>query len=109
ASVAWISELKNVLSLTFFLPGLLWYLRFDEVQHARAEAQRAQANSKPFYSLSLLAFLLALLSKTSTVMLPSILLACCWWRRDRMEKADWFRIAPFLLLALCFGLLTVWF
>ena len=29
ASVAWISELKNTLSLPFFLLSLLWYLQSD--------------------------------------------------------------------------------
>src|SRR6267142_6447047 len=74
ASVAWISELKNTLSLPFFLLSVWWYLRFDE-----SRASSSGPRVRLWYGFSLLAFLLALLSKTSTVMLPVILLGCGWW------------------------------
>lgn len=62
-----------------------------------------------WYWLSLLAFMLALLSKTSTVMLPVILLACSWWRTGRITRRDIWRTAPFFALGLAFGLMTLWF
>jgi len=61
------------------------------------------------YLVSLGAFLLALLTKTSTVMLPVALLGCAWWQRGRIAKPDWLRTAPHFALALAFGLMTVWF
>jgi tetratricopeptide (TPR) repeat protein len=98
ASVAWISERKNTLSLPFFLLSIWWYLRAEEernvscvmcqvssigalpvTQHATPNTQHATR----FYLLSLLAFLLALLSKTSVVMLPVVLLLVVWWRRGQ--------------------------
>ncbi|HSA10069.1 MAG TPA: tetratricopeptide repeat protein [Candidatus Paceibacterota bacterium] len=103
ASVAWISELKNTLSLPFYLLSLLWYLRFDS--EARS-APLAPAVS-PSYWLSLLAFVLALLSKTSTVMLPVVLLGCAWWQRGRIGRRDWLPVGPFFVLALVFGLMTI--
>jgi tetratricopeptide (TPR) repeat protein len=98
ASVAWISELKNTLSLPFFLLSLLWYLQLDSPPRPSLR-----------YCLSLLAFVLALLTKTSTVMLPAVLLACAWWQRGRITWRDWWRTSPFFALALAFGLMSIWF
>jgi tetratricopeptide (TPR) repeat protein len=158
ASVAWISELKNTLSLPFFLLSLLWYVAADEPlnrprPHSRprprnlfrtAEDQSDYENERTgsititmtttrtigrggllaeagsfvvlwarspmvLYYLSLLAFLLALLAKTSTVMLPVVLLACGWWERGRISKRDLLRACPFFILALVFGLMTIRF
>jgi len=104
ASVAWISELKNTLSLPFCLLSLWWYFGFEE--HCVALHIRKARWS---YWLSLGAFALSLLSKTSTVMLPVVLLLCAWWQRGRIAKQDWLRTSPHFALALIFGLMTVWF
>jgi tetratricopeptide (TPR) repeat protein len=97
ASVAWISERKNVLSLYFYLLSVSWFLRFDA------------GASRRWHFLSLGAFLLALLSKTAVVMLPLVLLGCIWWRRGRITSKDFLRSAPYFALALTLGLVTVWF
>ena len=90
ASVAWISELKNTLSLPFFLLSLLWYSQLDPEPRTTHHAPRTSLR----YCLSLLAFFLALLSKTSTVMLPVVLLACAWWQRGRITRRDCCAPAP---------------
>ena len=105
ASVAWISELKNTLSLPFYLLSILWYLRLGSEPRSSNFGLRISK----WYWLSLGAFVLALLSKTSTVMLPVVLLGCAWWQRGRVGRQDWLRISPFLALALAFGLMSVWF
>ena len=97
ATVAWISEQKNTLSMLFFALSILWYLRFDE------------ENNGWWYGLSLAAFLLALLSKTAPVMLPVVLLGCVWWLRGRLGSRDWLRNTPFFVLSILFGLTTMWF
>ena len=105
ASVAWISELKNTLSLPFFLLSLLWYVQLDSDLRTSDFGPRTSLK----YGLSLLAFVLALLSKTSTVMLPAVLLACAWWQRGRITWRDCWRTSPFFVLALAFGLMSIWF
>jgi len=104
ASVAWISEIKNTLSLPCYLASLWSYLAAED-DHETGGTRRARRK----YLLALATFLLALTAKTSTVMLPVILLAGAWWRRGRLAKSDWLRTAPFFALALTFGLLTIWF
>jgi protein O-mannosyl-transferase len=104
-SVAWISELKNTLSLPFFLLSLLWYLRSEPDLRVSGFKFRVSA----LYSLSLLAFLLALLSKTSTVMLPVVLLGLAWWQRGRIAWREVLRVLPFFALALAFGVMTIGF
>ena len=127
-SVAWISELKNTLSLVFYLLSILWYLHFDEeeiassprpsppapkafgVQEDRERLSEPRSNARRWsYWLSLLAFVLALLSKTSTVMLPMVLLLCAWWRRGQIKARDVLRTGPYFLASLAFGLMTIWF
>ena len=109
ASAAWISELKNTLSLAFFLLSLVWYLRSENVaSDGWRVTGKSHGVTSRYYWLSLSAFLLALLSKTSTVMLPVVLLACAWWQRGRVTRGDVWRALPFFALSLCFGLATVW-
>ena len=87
ASVAWIAEQKNTLSLLPLAGAMLAYLRFD------ARGGRA------WYALAAGLFVLACLAKVSAVVLPVAMLGCAWRRRGRIGLADLRRVAPFLLLA----------
>src|SRR6267378_2913522 len=74
-SVAWITELKNTQSCFFYLLSILVFLKAD----TRRDTDRQ--NFRALFVLSLLSFVFAITSKTSTVMLPMVLALCLWWRR----------------------------
>jgi tetratricopeptide (TPR) repeat protein len=97
-SVAWISELKNTLSLLFFLLACLAWLRF-----------RQEAGGRGIYALALIYFLAALLSKTTAVVFPVFMLGLAWWRDGGITRRDVRLSLPFFVLALGMGLLLIWF
>ncbi len=97
ASVAWISERKNTLAQLFFLLTVSTWLRFERTSSLR------------WYAGALLCHFAALLSKTSVVMLPVVLLICAWWQRGRITARDVVRTLPFFAASLAMGLVTIWF
>lgn len=107
ASVAWIAERKNTLSLFFFLSTILFWLRCQG-EPSFPPAKKSKLFNR-WYWLSFASLLLALLSKTSVVMLPLVLLLLAWWKRGRASKEDVLRSIPFFGLSLLLGLVTVWF
>ena len=76
---------------------------------SRHEETTRTTKGAPHYLLSLGLFLLALLAKTSVVMLPLVLLLLVWWRRGKVVTRDLIRTIPFFALSLALGLVTVWF
>ncbi|HEX4085930.1 MAG TPA: tetratricopeptide repeat protein [Chthoniobacteraceae bacterium] len=97
ASVAWVAELKNALSLPFYLAAILGYLRFLETRKAGD------------YALTIGAAACAMLSKGSTVILPVALLLCAWWKRRRITWADIVALLPLFLLSGIAALVTIHF
>jgi len=128
-SVAWITERKNTLPMVFYLASILAYLRFEDLAtdadshhddttittndmpNSSVPLRLAERGAlcTPYYLLSLVLFLLALLAKTSVVMLPAVLLLLAWWRRGKVGRRDLLRTVPFFALSLALGLATVWF
>lgn len=97
-SVAWISELKNVLSGAFYLAAALAYLRYHDNRSPKS------------YALALTFFALAVLSKTVTVTFPVAMAVIIWWRDGRLRgRDDLAPLAPFAAIGLIAGLVTVWF
>src|SRR5205823_4298971 len=81
-SVTWITERKNLMAMLFYLLTICWFV-----------------GEKPRdYWLGLIAFVLAMLSKGSTVILPLVLLGIVAWRA-RPNARDAARLAPFFVLA----------
>src|ERR1039458_9266226 len=96
-SVAWISEQKSTLSGVFCLAALLVYLHFDRSRQRRK------------YWLATGLFVLALMSKTVTAVLPAVILVIFWWRRGRLEwKRDVRPLVPWFAIGMCAGLFTSW-
>jgi tetratricopeptide (TPR) repeat protein len=97
ASVAWIAELKNGLSLPFYLASIALYLRFLDCRKAGP------------YLFALAAAACALLSKGSTVILPLVLLLCAWWKLRRITLQTLLTTLPFFLLSAAAALVTIRF
>ncbi len=101
-SVAWISEQKSTLSAVFYLGSALLYLRFDN-----KEGEGGRSLSR--YLLASGMFLLALLTKTVTAMLPAGLLIVIWWRRGGINwRRDILPLLPWLIVGAATGLFTAW-
>ncbi|MDQ6625501.1 MAG: tetratricopeptide repeat protein [Verrucomicrobiota bacterium] len=98
-SVAWVTELKNVLMGLFFLLTLYSWVRFIQAE------KRAQILP---YVAALVFYALALFSKTTACTLPAALVLILWLRRVPITAARWAQVAPFVVLGGAMGAVTVW-
>ncbi|MCL4873791.1 tetratricopeptide repeat protein [bacterium] len=98
-SVAWVSERKDVLSVFFILLTFLMYLRYSETLLKR------------HYLLSLIFFVLALLSKPMAVTVPVVLLIIDYYPLKRLAGPGLRRALvekiPFLALSILLGVVTM--
>ncbi|MDA8431250.1 MAG: tetratricopeptide repeat protein [Geobacteraceae bacterium] len=83
-SVAWVTERKDVLNGLFFLGSLLSYLRY--AQESRSPENHFRVRS--VYILSLALFVLSLLAKPISVILPLMLLALDRYPLRRLSRAS---------------------
>ena len=95
-SVAWISELKNTLSLPPFLLAMGAYMDFDE----------RRQNKDYFLALGL--FLVAMLCKMTMMVFPVVILLYAWWKRGRIGWQDVKASAPFFVISLVLGAMGLW-
>lgn len=98
-SVAWISELKNTQSGFFYLLSVWFFVRW-------LEGPRSGPRSTDLV-WSWVAALLAILSKSSTVMLPVVLGLISWWR-GRDFRRELLRLLPFVAISLVASGWTIW-
>jgi tetratricopeptide (TPR) repeat protein len=98
-SVAWISELKNVLMGFFFLLTLLFWVEYVD---ARSRPHRI------LYVAALGFYLLALSAKATACTLPAALLLILWLKEKPIGRRAFVEITPFVVLALGIGLVAVW-
>jgi tetratricopeptide (TPR) repeat protein len=98
-SVAWVTELKSVLSLFFILLSLLAWVEFIEGKFLATWR---------WYFLALACAALALTAKTTACTLPAALLLILWLKHKPINWLRLTQIVPFLMLGVGMGLLTVW-
>jgi tetratricopeptide (TPR) repeat protein len=98
-TVAWVTELKSIESLLFYLLAVLAWIEF--VDSPGPPRWR-------FYALALAAYLPALFAKTTACTLPAALVLVPWLRGQRIGWPRAVQILPFVLIGIGMGLLTVW-
>ena len=95
-SVAWISELKDLLYTFFFLGAYVCYLKYLEV------------GQRKMYYFCLLLFVASLLSKGMAVSFPVALVLTDFFKEKRITGKRLFEKIPFLALAIVFGIIAIY-
>jgi tetratricopeptide (TPR) repeat protein len=83
-SVAWVSELKNTLSLPFLLLAMLTWISYEEKGRARD------------YIFTIVLYLMAILCKSAVIMFPCVLVLYSWWRSMQPDRQETEFRSPFL-------------
>ncbi|MBF0289351.1 MAG: tetratricopeptide repeat protein [SAR324 cluster bacterium] len=96
-SVAWIAERRNVVASIFYI-SCIWSYLYSDHKH-----------SQRWYWIAVGLFLCALLSKTSTIMLPVILIFGRMWLKSPWNRSDLIRLFPFFFLSLLMAAGRIWF
>jgi len=95
-SVCWLSARKDVLYAFFFLASLISFT-----------ASRRDTTGGRWYGVSLICFVLSLLSKATAVSLPLVLLLLCYYSEGRLSRQSLRSTVPYFLLAIIFGIVAV--
>jgi len=106
-SVAWITERKNTLSGVFFLASILAALKFWLPGKSIPDSPIEKVPWR-FYWLTLGLYVCAILSKTSTVGLPLVILILVWWKERRLAWKKVYPLLPFLAAGMALGCITMW-
>lgn len=129
-SVAWVTERKNVLSMAFALLAVLAWVRAREEAwsglhggapssampasavhtggaHAHAALAGAHA-ARRWFALAAVAFVCAMLSKTTAAAVPVAFAALEWWRGRRIGLGAGVLLAGFCAVAVALGLTTAY-
>jgi len=95
-SVAWVSELKDMLYSCFLLLSLLTYFRYMKSGFLMKD-----------YWTCLILFLLSLFSKSAAVTLPVLLIAIDIYTGRKFTSKSIIEKVPFIILSLLFGVIAI--
>ena len=113
-TVAWITQRKNLMAMLFALATTWAFLKTEIASPSPVPPTSARRSLREggspvlWYFLSLLAFILAMLSKGSVAMLPVMLLGMIAWHR-RLRLKDMALMLPFFLVSAVLVLTDIWF
>jgi len=107
-SVAWVTELKNTQSGFFYLLSFLFFHKYYTKGAKSAGEGKDDQRKNILFLISLFLFLLALLSKPSTVMLPAALILFLWWKEGWVKIRHFLMTSPFFILSLFSSAWTIW-
>ena len=96
-SVVWAAERKDVLYTFFFLLSLVFYIHF---------LLKDRRNNQ-YYIVSILFFILSILSKGQAVVLPLTLFLIDYWYSKKITINSILRKAPYFLFSLISGILAL--
>jgi len=96
-SVAWISELKDVLYSFFFLSSMIAYYFFIN----------KKSDKTKYYIYSLILFAFSLLSKSAAVTLPVVLFLIDYFAKRKLKLNLIIEKIPFFVFALTFGIIAI--
>lgn len=107
-SVAWVTERKDVLNGFFALGSILCYLRYAQLK----ESGRAKILSS-YYLFTLGLFVMSLMAKSVTVVIPAVLLVLDWYPLERLHKNDYKSVLiekiPFFVVSAIMSVVTIFF
>ena len=94
-SVAWISERKGLLYALFFFCSIISYLYYIRTSFLN------------YYFLSIVMFILSLISKPSAVTLPFVLILIDYFMDRKYDKKIVFEKLLFIIISIIFGIITI--
>ena len=109
-SVAWISELKDVLYSLFFLSGLLLYHHYLILKKAPLQkTNKKNFAQNPLVILTTIGFLfiLSVLSKPAAITFPFILILIDYYTERKFDKWLWIEKIPFFIISILFGIIAL--
>ncbi len=93
--IPWLGERKTLLAAFFSFASLIYYVRF------------ARSNNKISFAACILMYLLALMSKPTSLPLPAVMLLMDFWPLNRFTRKAVLEKIPFFALAAVFAVIFI--